>query len=276
MSISKSAMIQVLGSPVAYYATFAKVAKDVCAGVFISQFFYWYGRGHDPELWIYKTQAEIEAETGLTRRNQETARKNLKALGILEEKLEGLPAKLHYRLNLDRLFELVDNLVCANPPNCDGGTRQTVMAEPANHSIYTETTTKTTTESASHPTPAHRATEKKPNREDPFFELMCRITGIDWKTTSAERRGQLNQARRILSDAGYTTEDLTKFWNEVWLKDWRYKKNRSRPTIQQLRDEIGKVKATNDKLPTADNDTTTDYDSQIFADAAELAARLNV
>jgi len=105
--IRKEAVIAVLGSPVAYYAVFAKALGNVDAGVFASQFFYWHGKGRDPDGWVYKTQAEIEDETGLTRRNQETARRKLRALGVLEEKCTGLPAKLYYRMNIDVLFEVV-------------------------------------------------------------------------------------------------------------------------------------------------------------------------
>ena len=106
--IRKESVVAILGSPVAYYTAFAGVLGGVEAGVLASQFFYWYGKGHNPEGWIYKTQAEIEEETGLTRRNQETARKKLRELGVLEENYAGMPAKLYYRLNLDQLFWLMD------------------------------------------------------------------------------------------------------------------------------------------------------------------------
>lgn len=259
--ISKSALVQVLGSPIAYYVSFAKVAGDVCAGVFVSQFFYWYGKGHDPEQWIYKTQSEIEEETGLTRRNQETARKTLKALGILEEKLEGLPAKLHYRLDIERLFQLVDELDSPKQTDQYGAFRHTGEAECANHSIYTETTTETTTESGA----SHR-THAAPSKQDLFFERMCWIVGVDWQTVSREKRGELNQAKGVLTKAGYTAEDLVEFWDKVWKRDFRWKDKKSRPTISQLRSEIGKVK-TGNELPqtiTEDNDTLTDAERAIW------------
>ena len=106
--IRKETVIAILGSPIAYYTAFARVLGGVEAGILTSQFFYWYGKGHDPDGWIYKTQAEIEEETGLTRRNQETARKKLRDLGVLEERYTGMPAKLYYRLNLGRLFSLMN------------------------------------------------------------------------------------------------------------------------------------------------------------------------
>ena len=107
--IRKEAIVAILGSPVAYYAAFAKVLGGVEAGIFASQFFYWYGKGHDPQGWMYKTQSAIEDETGLTRRNQETARKKLRNLGVLEETHAGMPAKLYYRINLDILFPLMND-----------------------------------------------------------------------------------------------------------------------------------------------------------------------
>jgi hypothetical protein len=170
MMVRKEAVIAILGSPVAYYAAFAKVLGGVEAGILTSQFFYWYGKGHNPDGWIYKTQAEIEDETGLSRRNQETARKKLRESGVLEEKYSGMPAKLFYRLNLERLFALMNEWYtseimseeefqavdgadspsdnqdvrirhpwmresaiqgCANPPSKDVRTRHPRMREPA-------------------------------------------------------------------------------------------------------------------------------------------------
>jgi hypothetical protein len=171
MNINKQAVIATLGSPIAYYVTFAKVAGDVCAGVLLSQFFYWHGKGANVEEWIYKTQPEIEEETGLTRKNQETARRHLRELGILEERLAGVPAKLHYRLNIERLFELIDqrypdNQASPNPTNKIARSGQTGTPDSDNLSIYTKTTTENTTKigvAAQPPAPAPTK-EKKPRK----------------------------------------------------------------------------------------------------------------
>jgi hypothetical protein len=106
---NKSALVRILGSPRAYYVEFTKAVGDVCAGVFISQMFYWTEKGKDPNGWIYKTQPEIEEETGLTRKNQENARRILKARGVLEEILYGSPARMFYRVNVDALLDLVES-----------------------------------------------------------------------------------------------------------------------------------------------------------------------
>lgn len=106
LKVSES--LKLVGKPIAYYPAIANVVGSVVATVFLCQFLYWQGK-EDKENggWIYKTMEEIKEETGLSRSEQETARKRLKELGILEEKREGLPARLYYKFNWDRLDELI-------------------------------------------------------------------------------------------------------------------------------------------------------------------------
>jgi hypothetical protein len=83
-----------LGSPVAYYPRLAKFTGSVNAAILLSQFMYWRGRGYDGE--VYKTQAEIEEETGLGKEEQRTAIRKLKELGVLVVEKKGMPAKNHF------------------------------------------------------------------------------------------------------------------------------------------------------------------------------------
>jgi len=53
--------------------------------------------------YVYKTREQIEEETGLSRYEQETARKKLKEIGVLEETYKGIPRTLHYKVKLDTL-----------------------------------------------------------------------------------------------------------------------------------------------------------------------------
>ena len=70
MSKSKEALLVLLHDrPVAYHPALVKVAGSVTAALFLSQLLYWHGKGSDPE-WIYKTQADMEEETGLSRREE--------------------------------------------------------------------------------------------------------------------------------------------------------------------------------------------------------------
>jgi uncharacterized phage protein (TIGR02220 family) len=149
-----SALIQLLDRPIAYQPSFAqlragKVKAGPSAAVLLSQFVYWHNRMDGG--WIYKTQVEINRETGLSRDEQETARRRLVALGVVEEELRGVPATLHYRVNAERLEELLLLSVqqtrqiaatpqtrmrhspkpdCGNCPNKNAASPQTSLREP--------------------------------------------------------------------------------------------------------------------------------------------------
>ena len=92
---------------VAYQVAFAKAFNSVTAGLLVSQFAYWSFRTQDPDGWFYKTQAEIFDELGLTRYEQETARKTLKKSGVLQEKVRGVPSKLYFRIDITKLLAAV-------------------------------------------------------------------------------------------------------------------------------------------------------------------------
>ena len=96
--------------PIAFHRCFVTITGSVTAALMLSQAFYWSKRTSLPDGWFYKSQAEWHEETGLTRREQETARKVLRNLGIFSEKLIGIPATLHYKINQDVLSDLLKNL----------------------------------------------------------------------------------------------------------------------------------------------------------------------
>lgn len=77
-----------------------------------------------------------------------------------------------------------------------------------------------------------------------FFGKVCEIVGWDYGTIDKSSKGQVAQTVGVLKRNGYTLEELNRFGREVWAKDWRWKKSKSRPTLTQLRQEIGKLRAT--------------------------------
>jgi hypothetical protein len=99
--------------PIAYHPMLARAVGSVTGGIFLSQLLYWTPRGHDPDGWIRKTQEEITAETALTRREQETARRDCERAGILTWTLRGIPARLHYRVDISQLAKSI----AALPPD---------------------------------------------------------------------------------------------------------------------------------------------------------------
>lgn len=57
--------------------------------------------------WFYKTVEQWERETGMTRSEQETARKYLRQTGFWQEDRKGSPARNVYRVDMDALAEAV-------------------------------------------------------------------------------------------------------------------------------------------------------------------------
>jgi helix-turn-helix protein len=75
-----------------------------------------------------------------------------------------------------------------------------------------------------------------------YFGALCWVIGWDHKTLTKTQSGQVAQTIGILQGASYTKNDLRSFWLDVWEKDWRWTKEHQRPTLSQVRAEIGKVK----------------------------------
>jgi|GEM_PF-3592697 len=98
-------LTNLLTRPIAFHRIFATIGGGACAGIFLSQAFYWTPRTKDPDGWFYKSQVEWEEETALTRYEQEKIRRDLKSRGLIEEKKEGLPCKLFFRINKEALMQ---------------------------------------------------------------------------------------------------------------------------------------------------------------------------
>lgn len=96
-----------LGQYIMYYPIIAHALGGVKVAVFIGPFMYFEGKQNDTEGWIYKTASEIENQTGLTRTEQENARKTLRELGVLDEARRGVPARLFYRFDWGAIDKLI-------------------------------------------------------------------------------------------------------------------------------------------------------------------------
>jgi hypothetical protein len=60
------------------------------------------------EGWIYKTQLDLEKETGLSRHEQNKCVEDLKKKNVLETRYERLDHRLYYRINRDALDEIME------------------------------------------------------------------------------------------------------------------------------------------------------------------------
>lgn len=92
-------MMELLDRPIAFHRIFVTWTGSVKAALMLSQLFYWSKRTSNKDGWIYKTSRDWTEETGLTRREQEKARRILRNKNLIEEKIYGIPAMLHFRIS---------------------------------------------------------------------------------------------------------------------------------------------------------------------------------
>ena len=102
--------LQMNNRPIAIYKGLVDRLGCVKSALLLSQMIYWTRKGVNVERddgWFFKTVEEMMFETGLSRKEQLTAKSKLKALGILDFKMAGVPAVPYYRLNLKGLTQFV-------------------------------------------------------------------------------------------------------------------------------------------------------------------------
>jgi hypothetical protein len=94
---------EMLGPAVAYHRTLAGIGGGVHAGLLLSRALYLTRIQSTRQLdaWICNSTARWSEELGLTRREQEGARRDLQRIGIWEEALRGVPASLVARVRLE-------------------------------------------------------------------------------------------------------------------------------------------------------------------------------
>ena len=164
--------------PISFYPQLRQVTGSIPAAIMLQQLLYWWPRRGEGEETIYKTEAEMQAETSLTPAEQKSAIKALKGAGFITVQRKGLPAKRHFVIHEDAVNDALISLTRSaksaelfrrNPPNCSGEIRRT----------NTENTTETTTEkdTLSSAPADDRSPRKKSLPVSEAFEAWNRIAG---------------------------------------------------------------------------------------------------
>ncbi|HYE72626.1 MAG TPA: hypothetical protein VEF04_04810 [Blastocatellia bacterium] len=124
-----------LDRPIAYHRALVKVTGSVTAAVMLSQSLYWQKRSSSGDGFFWKTQEEWEEETGLTRYEQEGARKRLKECGVWLEERRGIPSKLYFKVDTSKLRTLLIQVANKDAEKPHTGMRKSNIQEagkPAN------------------------------------------------------------------------------------------------------------------------------------------------
>lgn len=110
-----------MGDPIELHLKFVGLGIGITGALFLSQAVRhsansFYGTG-----WFEMTGAQCKEMTGLTRHGQEKARRALSAFGLLHESKRGSPARLHYRVDFERLRALLDARQAGGDASKQGG-----------------------------------------------------------------------------------------------------------------------------------------------------------
>jgi hypothetical protein len=92
---------------VGYSPDLARIVGGATIGLFLSQLLFLSDKGHNPDGWVYKSEAEMGKETGLTKREQQTARRKLLALGVIAIMRGGWKNTYHFKVLWERLYQVI-------------------------------------------------------------------------------------------------------------------------------------------------------------------------
>jgi hypothetical protein len=92
---------------VGYSPDLARIVGGATTGLFLSQLLFLSDKGANPEGWVYKSEQEMGKETGLTKREQQTARRKLLSLGVIAIMRGGWKNTYHFKVLWDRLYQVI-------------------------------------------------------------------------------------------------------------------------------------------------------------------------
>lgn len=96
-----------MGDPIELHLKFVDLGIGITGALFLSQAVRHSANSFCRAGWFEMTGAQWRELTGLTRCKQETVRRTLRDRGLLHESKRGSPARLHYRVDFERLRVLL-------------------------------------------------------------------------------------------------------------------------------------------------------------------------
>jgi hypothetical protein len=93
---------------VGYSPDLARIVGGATTGLFLNQVLFLSDKGHNPDGWVYKSEAEMGRETGLSKREQQTARRKLLVLGVIAIERRGFKFTYHFKVIWERLYQVIE------------------------------------------------------------------------------------------------------------------------------------------------------------------------
>src|SRR5918999_6205843 len=92
---------------VGYSPDLARIVGGATIGLFLNQLLFLSDKGANPEGWVYKSEQEMGKETGLTKREQQTARRKLLSLGVIAIMRGGWKNTYHFKVIWEKLYQVI-------------------------------------------------------------------------------------------------------------------------------------------------------------------------
>ncbi|MBT0960216.1 hypothetical protein [Denitromonas iodatirespirans] len=108
--IDPALVLEVFGqSPIVFHRIYVDVTGDILAALWLSYAVYYLNEY--PEAaeagWLARSQDDWHADTGMSRREQERARRRLRELGLIQERRRP-NASMQFQVDYERLYDLLD------------------------------------------------------------------------------------------------------------------------------------------------------------------------
>jgi hypothetical protein len=117
---------------VGYSPDLARIVGGATIGLFLSQLLFLSDKGHNADGRVYKSEAEMGKETGLTKREQQTARRKLLSLGVIAIMRGGWKNTYHFKVIWEKLYQVIAGIQRPQNVSTEKVERtQTVATEPA-------------------------------------------------------------------------------------------------------------------------------------------------
>jgi hypothetical protein len=209
-----------LEKPIMFNPVFKLITGHTGAALFLSQAWYYSNKASTRDGWFYRTSAEWMLETGLSRTEQDTARRilgpatdeNPKGLGILQTKLRGLPAVLYYKIDMAALLDALQFAVNRQTQYLEyqqkrlQETRKLVSRKPAN---INESIINTLTNTVNTDVRVFSNWNETPSEFHPYF-LVCEGQPVNLKFNTPNK---IAKALTVFGEwilAEYTPADVTR------------------------------------------------------------------
>jgi DnaA N-terminal domain len=116
---------------IGYSPDLARIVGGATIGLYFGQLLFLSDKGANPDGWVYKSEAEMGQETGLTKREQQTARRKLLALGVIAIMRGGWKNTYHFKVLWEKLYQVIAGIQQPQTVATEKSERtQTVPTEP--------------------------------------------------------------------------------------------------------------------------------------------------